>query len=362
MKYGDVMVLGSDGYIGWPLTLRLAEEGFNVMGVDAGFKRTHYKEMECQHRAVDGYSLVPIAGYDERKGCSTSYHRWWCVDASDEGVLEQAVNSFSPDVVIHLAEIGTRSFGMSDALAAQLTIHNNTEITTRLSYALKEQKRATYVVKAGTLENSRPVKDVCTASVMMSNIMLRVACRAYDLKATEVDMGLVWGLHSADTSYPLYNTRFDYDASFGPVVHRFMVQALAGGPITVYGDGTQVIPLIHLTNIIEVFLSAAKMARHMTKGEHKGIPCCAQMISVAEIADIVNEGLKLMGKKTVPVHMIVDPRNEGGRIEWPPLPKRAIVRDAICLTPDTAAEMMAALEPYIAGLDRRAAFQRDSWR
>ncbi|MGH3549746.1 MAG: NAD-dependent epimerase/dehydratase family protein [Pseudonocardiaceae bacterium] len=55
----------------------------------------------------------------------------------------------------------------------------------------------------------------------------------------------------ATAADPRLATRLDYDAIFGTVLNRFVVQAVLGHPLTVYGSGGQTRGLIDIQDTVD---------------------------------------------------------------------------------------------------------------
>ncbi len=96
-----ILVLGGDGYCGWPTSLHLSDAGHEVVIVD-----------NCVRRAIDhelgAQSLTPIADLKER------VKAWQEVSAQTIGVefgdlldwefLSDVVQRHQPEAIVHYAE------------------------------------------------------------------------------------------------------------------------------------------------------------------------------------------------------------------------------------------------------------------
>ena len=79
------------------------------------------------------------------------------------------------------------------------------------------------------------------------------------MRITDLHEGVVWGTQTAETRRdPGLTNRFDHDPVFGTVLNRFMVQAIEGRPLSVYGSGQQAplcqgsCPLLYFFSISQV--------------------------------------------------------------------------------------------------------------
>ena len=80
---------------------------------------------------------------------------------------------------------------------------------------------------------------------------IEFACRIWGLRATDLNQGIVYGPGTPETAmHPDLATRFDYDAVFGTVLNRFIVQAVVGHPLTVYGTGHQTRGMLNILDTL----------------------------------------------------------------------------------------------------------------
>ncbi len=258
-----ILVLGGDGYLGWPTALHLSQAGHDV-GVLDNLIRRHYDD----EMGVD--SLVPIRQLQRRvatwKEVSGHTIQPFIGDLNNYEFLIEALRSFGPDAVVHFAEQRSAPYSMIDRQHAVYTQVNNVVGTLNLLYAIAELNPAIHLVKLGTMgEYGSPNIDIEEGFIEIThkgrsdvlpfpkapnsfyhlskvhdshNIMF--ACRIWGLRSTDLNQGIVYGQQTPETSmHPDLLTRFDYDAVFGTVLNRFAVQAAVGYPLTVYGKGGQ---------------------------------------------------------------------------------------------------------------------------
>lgn len=359
----NVLILGCDGYIGWPVTCELIRQGHSVMGIDAGFKRSHYQFLE-PGTSTEDCSLLPLYSLPERRQRIPGLQRLWLKDIREKGVLDQAIFVFSPDVLIHLAEIGSRAFAMSGNAAAELTVLNNLSVLSTLISSIREHKFASHIVKLSTVEVENPVRDVCTATLCMASMMLRIACEVQGLRATEIKTGLVYGIYPKELN-GFGRTRFDYDVYFGNVVHRFVAQALSQNPITVYGDGNQSIALTHLKDVVSGICHAVRSAVFepgkplVTAGAFRIENSCTQIMSVNRIAELVSKTVESRLFTPAPVVHIDNPRGSETRKPKSQNPNPHCLR----LTAAEVNRLIDCVEPYIKNIKPQLVKMRDpQWR
>ena len=153
-----ILVLGGDGYLGWPTALHLSRRGHDVGVVDNFCRRQYDFEM-----GVD--SLVPIAHLQHR------VRRWAEVsglnveafvgDLTDHRFCETLLERFEPEAIVHFAEQRSAPYSMIDRAHAVYTQVNNVVGTLNLLYAIAERDRSIHLVKLGTMgEYGTPNIDI----------------------------------------------------------------------------------------------------------------------------------------------------------------------------------------------------------
>ncbi len=258
-----VLVLGGDGYLGWPTALHLSRAGYEVAVADNFARRGYDLEM-----GVD--SLVPIASLHRRVDCweQVSGNRLgvFIGDLTEEQFVYDMVGGFRPDAVVHFAEQRSAPYSMADRKHAVYTQVNNVVGTLNLLYAIADVDPSIHLVKLGTMgEYGTPNIDIEEGYIEITHRgrtdvlpfpkqpgsfyhlskvhdshNIAFCCRAWGLRSTDLNQGVVYGQSTPETTlHPDLATRFDYDAVFGTVLNRFVIQAAAGEPLTVYGKGGQ---------------------------------------------------------------------------------------------------------------------------
>jgi UDP-sulfoquinovose synthase len=258
-----VLILGGDGYLGWPTALHLSRSGDEVAVADNFARRGYDLEM-----GVD--SLVPIATLHRRVECweevSGKHLDVYIGDLTEEEFVYDMVRSFRPEAIVHFAEQRSAPYSMVDRKHAVYTQVNNVVGTLNLLYAIADVDPSIHLVKLGTMGEygtpnidieegyieitHRGRKDVLPfpkqpgsfyhLSKVHDSHNIAFCCRAWGLRSTDLNQGVVYGQSTPETTlHRDLATRFDYDAVFGTVLNRFVIQAAAGEPLTVYGKGGQ---------------------------------------------------------------------------------------------------------------------------
>lgn len=290
-----VMVLGGDGFCGWPTALHLSNIGHDVVIVDNLSRRKIDIELE-----VD--SLTPIApmstrleAWKEVSGKDIAFHN---IDVSKQYQrLLDLINSEEVDAIIHFAEQRAAPYSMKGAKGKRYTVDNNLNATNNVLCAIVDSGRDIHLVHLGTMgvygygtagmkipEGYLTVQVVTDTGDTIEQEILYPAnpgsiyhmtktqdalCFAFynkndGVRVTDLHQGIVWGTHTAETELdPRLINRFDYDGDYGTVLNRFLMQAAIGHPLTVHGTGGQTRAFIHIKDTvkcIEIALSNAPKA------------------------------------------------------------------------------------------------------
>jgi UDP-sulfoquinovose synthase len=323
-----VLVLGGDGYLGWPTALHLSQRGHDVGVVDNFVRRQYDFEM-----GVD--SLVPIRHLQHRvrvwEDVSGKQLTTFVGDLTDAEFVDRMFDRFEPDAIVHFAEQRAAPYSMIDRQHAVYTQVNNVVGTLNLLYALAERDRSIHLVKLGTMgEYGTPNIDIEEGFIEITHKgrkdvlpypkqpgsfyhlskvhdshNIQFACRIWGLRATDLNQGVVYGQETDETSlHPDLATRFDYDGVFGTVLNRFCVQAVIGHPLTVHGKGGQTRGMLNIRDTLACVELA--LLNPAAEGEFRVFNQFTQSFSVRELADIVTEAFP----GTVTVDHVEDPRVE----------------------------------------------------
>ena len=270
-----VLVLGGDGYLGWPTALHLSACGHEVGIADSLLRRDYDRELGVE-------SLVPIETLDERVGTWAKLTGVempvYYGDLTDAAFAHNLVGEFAPQAIVHFAEQRSAPYSMIDQAHAVHTQVNNIVGTLNVLYAIADIDRDIHLVKLGTMgEYGTPNIDIeegwlevthkgRTDTVLypkrpgsfyhLSKVHdshnIEFTCRAWGIRATDLNQGIVYGQETDETAKdPKLSTRFDYDAVFGTVLNRMVIQAVSGHPLTVYGAGGQTRGFLDIRDTVE---------------------------------------------------------------------------------------------------------------
>jgi UDP-sulfoquinovose synthase len=304
-----VLILGGDGYLGWPTAMYMSQRGHDVHLVDNYLRRRVHSE------AGSG-SLTPIA-----PDLETRVTAWREVtgktitmtegDLTEWSVVEQTFRDFPPDAIIHYGEIPAAPYSMKDRARSVLTQYNNVVNTLNVLWAMHEFAPDTHLVKLGTMgEYGTPNIDIeegwlevnhngrrdglpfpklpgsfyhCSKVHDSTNILF--ACKTWGMRATDLNQGVVYGMETDETALDeRLCTRFDYDEIFGTALNRFCVQAVIGHPLTVYGKGGQTRGFLNIRDTLQcVELAVSNPAQ---RAEFRVFNQFTEQFTVLELAEI----------------------------------------------------------------------------
>jgi UDP-sulfoquinovose synthase len=323
-----VVVLGGDGYLGWPTALHLSARGHEVAVLDNLVRREYDVELATS-------SLVPIVSLAERvsawKRVSDRTVVPFVGDLIDFDFVLSVVRDFSPDAIVHFGEQRSAPYSMIDREHAVYTQTNNVVGTLNLLYAMAQTDLSIHLVKLGTMgEYGTPNIDIEEGFIEITHKgrtdtlpfpkqpgsfyhlskvhdshNIAFTCRVWRLRATDLNQGIVYGQETPETTlHPDLATRFDYDAVFGTVLNRFVVQAVTGSPLTVYGKGRQTRGMLNIRDTLDCIELA--LLNPPDAGEYRVFNQFTESFSVNELATLVAESLP----GTVEIGHIRDPRVE----------------------------------------------------
>ena len=332
-----VLVLGGDGFCGWPTSLHLSSVGHTVLIVDNLSRRNIDTELGCS-------SLTPISSPETRvnawKEVTGKTIRFINLDVSKEyDRLVSLLKEEKPDAVVHFAEQRAAPYSMKNSKGKRYTVENNIGGTNNLCCALIDADCLdTHVVHLGTMgvygygtsggEIPEGYIDVVLPGGRQANILhpahpgsVYHATKCLDallfqfyqkndnLRVTDLHQGIVWGTNTPQTirDERLIN-RFDYDSDYGTVLNRFLMQGAMGVPLTVYGTGGQTRAFIHITDTTKCIELA--IDNPPKKGER--VEIFNQVAETRRVRDIA----QLVASQTgVQVKMIPNPRQEAAENE-----------------------------------------------
>lgn len=326
-----ILILGGDGYLGWPTALRFSARGHEVSVVD-NFSRRRW------HTEHGTASLTPIRELDERiaawREVSGEQIRSYVGAVEDGDFLDEVVAETRPEAIVHYGQQASAPFSMLSRERAVETQHANVIGNLNLLFAMRDHVPDAHLVKLGTMgEYGQPNIDIeegyieiehkgrkdslpypklpgslYHCSKVHDSTNIHFACRTWGLRATDLNQGVVYGVETEETARDdRLVTRFDYDELFGTVLNRFCLQAVIGHPLTVYGAGHQTRGFLNIRDTLAcVELAALNPAE---RGEMRVYNQFTEQFSVLGLAELVKQAGEHLGY-SVSIDHVENPRVE----------------------------------------------------
>jgi UDP-sulfoquinovose synthase len=312
-----ILILGGDGYLGWPTALRFSARGHEVSVVD-NFSRRRWVGDEGSD------SLTPILDLEARidawEEVSGDRIRSFVGPVEDGEFLDAVVAETMPEAVVHYGQQPSAPFSMASRDKAVETQQANVIGNLNLLFSIRDRVPDCHLVKLGTMgEYGQPNIDIeegyieiehkgrrdtlpfpklpaslYHCSKVHDSTNIHFACRTWGLRATDLNQGVVYGVETDETARDeRLITRFDYDELFGTVLNRFCVQAVIGHPLTVYGSGGQTRGFLNIRDTLQcVELAVLNPAE---AGEFRVFNQFTEQFSVLELAELVKEAGEHLG-------------------------------------------------------------------
>lgn len=304
-----VLILGGDGYLGWPTAMYFSARGDTVTVVDNFAKRRWELEEGIEpliaiptlHRRVARWGKVTGKEITLRVG-----------DLCNHRLLYTILEDCNPEVIIHYGEQPSAPYSMQSREKSVYTQHNNVIGNLNLMFGMRSVCPDAHLVKLGTMgEYGTPNIDIEEGwleiehngrkdrvlypkkpgsfyhlSKVHDSANIEFACRIWGMRATDLNQGVVYGIHTDETEMDDdFRTSFHYDDVFGTVLNRFLTQAAVGAPLTVYGTGTQTRGFLNIRDTIRCVALAADSPAD--EGEFRIFNQFTETFSVMELATMI---------------------------------------------------------------------------
>lgn len=312
-----VLILGGDGYLGWATAMYLSNKGHEVGVVDNFLRRQMHLE-----RGTD--SLTPIRSLHERiatwQSLTGKTITPYIGDLQNWEFASGIVKEFQPEAIIHYGEIPSAPYSMIDVQHAVQCHQNNVIGNLNILFAIRDLAPQAHLIKLGTLgEYGTPNIDIEEGWIEIehngrkdelpfpkqpgsfyhltkvhdsNNIIF--ACRIWGLRATDLNQGVVYGVETDEINLDdRLLTRFDYDECFGTYLNRFVVQAVAGLPLTVYGGGNQTRGMLNIRDTLACVELA--MLNPAAPGKMRVFNQFTESFSVMQVAKMVQQAGHALG-------------------------------------------------------------------
>lgn len=280
-----ILILGGDGFCGWPTALRLSKSGYEITIIDNLSRRKIDKELKSN-------SITDIASIEDRISTAKQYGmdiKFLNIDITDYNTLYNNVKTIKPDAIIHFAEQRAAPYSMISNKERRYTVDNNIINTHNILNSIVDIDQNIHLVHLGTMGVYGYSKDfgdipegylnvkinstqkdvdilyptnpgsVYHMTKSIDQLLFQFYNKNWNLKITDLHQGIVWGTQTEETSLDkkLVN-RFDYDGIYGTVLNRFISQVATGNDLTIYGTGGQKRAFIHIQDTAKCVELAVK--------------------------------------------------------------------------------------------------------
>jgi UDP-sulfoquinovose synthase len=335
-----ILVLGGDGFCGWPTSLYLSDKGHEVVIVDDLSRRNIDNELEVGSLTPIAPMSVRLRAWKEVSGKELTWHRFNVAENYHQ--LLSLIGDYQPDAIVHFAEQRAAPYSMKSSWHKRYTVNNNINATNNVLAAVVEAGLDVHVVHVGTMG----VYGYGTAGLRIPEGYLKVEVQTDDgrrveqeilypanpgsiyhltktqdqllffyynkndqVRVTDLHQGIVWGTQTDQTSRDerLIN-RFDYDGDYGTVLNRFLMQAAVGYPLTVHGTGGQTRAFIHISNTVRcIELAVTNPPKHGDR-----VKILNQMTETHRLRDLAEMVASITGAA---IDHVDNPRNEAAENE-----------------------------------------------
>lgn len=392
-----ILILGGDGYLGWPTAMYFSQRGYDVTVVDNYLRRNACTELDVG-------MLYPVPSLQER---ARIWHEHTgkeikvvIGDLKDPEIMrsffdgrisnQRAINpSFTgvPDTVIHYAEQPSAPYSLLNYKYANITLSNNLLVTNNLMFALKDLSPSTHVIHVGTMgEYGTPNIDIeegwleiehkgrkdrflfprqagslyHTTKIMDTDLMW-FAIRMWNLRITDLMQGPVYGIETEESLIDgRLNTIFNYDEIFGTIVNRFITQAVIGYPLTVYGKGGQTRGYLNIKDTLQCVHMSEKTAAE--PGELRIFNQIMETFSANELAEKTKRVGENIGYK-ITINHLENPRKEAEEHYYKPTYQGLIDIgvESHYLTDDVLEKMICLVGKYKNNIREDVIFKGVKW-
>lgn len=311
-----VMVLGGDGFCGWPTALKLVNRGHDVMIVD-NFSRRGI-DMELNSNSLT--RIVDINSRIDSANMLIGPIDYRFIDIAEQyDEFKMLVQQWQPDTIVHFAEQRAAPYSMISQKERRYTVDNNINVTHNVLNAIVDVDPNIHLVHLGTMGVYGYSKDfgdipegylnvkvnstekdvdilyptnpgsVYHMTKSMDQLLFQFYNKNWKLKITDLHQGIVWGTETEETKMdPDLVNRFDYDGIYGTVLNRFISQAAADVPLTIYGTGGQKRAFIHIEDTANCVSLAAENPPTNTD-KVRIFNQVSEVCTVRELAEIISK-------------------------------------------------------------------------
>ena len=380
-----ILILGGDGYLGWPTAMHFAAQGHDVSVVDNYLRRHACTELDVG-------MLYPVPNLYQRSKVFEK-HTGKKIDViigdlADPNIMRGLFSKEEkPDAVVHYAEQPSAPYSLANYILADHTLINNLRVTNNLIWAVKEFAPECHIIKLGTMGEygtpnidieegwldithkgrsdrflfPRQASSLYHTTKIMDTDLLWFAVRTWGLKVTDLMQGPVYGINTPHTQLDEdLKTIFNYDEIFGTVINRFIVQSVSGHPLTVYGKGGQTRGYLNINDTIQ-FIEVA-IHKPANIGELRIFNQITETFSVLELAELIQRVGNARGY-SIEIKNIENPRKEAEEHYYNPTYQglRNLGAEPQKLTDEVLHGIFETVEKYIANVRYDVIFRGIKW-
>ena len=338
-----VLILGGDGYLGWPTAMYFSKRGYDVSVVDNYFRRNACVELDIGMLYAIPTLIERAKIWHDLTGREIKVI---IGDLTDPYLMREIIKSRAsfnwalthkcspPNFVVHFAEQPSAPYSMLDYVHANTTLMNNLLVTNNLMFAVKDLNPDIHIIKLGTMGEygtpnidieegwieielkgrkdeflfPRQASSLYHTTKIMDTDLLWFGVRTWGLKVTDLMQGPVYGIATDESEIDSrLDTIFNYDEIFGTILNRFIVQSIVGHPLTVYGKGGQTRGYLNIRDTLQCIEKASQNPPR--KGQLKIFNQIMETFSVNELAQKVRDVGRTMGYD-VTIQHFENPRKE----------------------------------------------------
>jgi len=340
----NLLILGGDGYLGWPTAMYFSYCGYDITVVDNYFRRNACTELDTEmlypvptlverakiwHEKTGKEIKVVIADLAQpdvmRSLFTGNFNYQWAINPTFSGL---------PETVIHYAEQPSAPYSLYNYKFADTTLINNLRVTNNLIWAIRDYSPDTHIIKLGTMgvygtpnidieegwleiEHKerkdkflfpRQASSLYHTTKIMDTDLEWFAVRTWNLRITDLMQGPVYGIETEESKIDTrLRTLFNYDEIFGTIINRFVVQSIIGYPLTVYGKGGQTRGYLNINDTLQCI--DASLRHPANKGELKIFNQIIETFTANELAELTQKVGRKLGYQ-VEIKHLENPRKE----------------------------------------------------
>lgn len=383
-----IIVLGGDGFCGWPTSLKLSKNGHDVLIIDNLSRRKIDKELKVN-------SLTPI------KTISKRIQTWNKINkkkiyfkniniVKDYKKLKTVIKNFNADTIVHFAEQRAAPYSMKSINHMNYTLNNNLIGNNNVLHAIAESKKKIHLIHLGTMgvygydfskylipegyykadlytKDNNIIKtkilhpahpgSIYHLTKAQDELLFQFYNKMYSVDITDLHQGIVWGTNTDETNIDenLIN-RYDYDGDYGTALNRFIMQSVINHPLTIHGSGNQVRPFINIKNTTDAILIAAENRKSNSK-----VKIFNQLTETHKLITLAKKIQKISNCK---IKKYSNPRieNENNSLVAKPIGLINLGLKPVFLSDQMIIEEMKVVEKYKSRITRNKIVAKSKWK